>query len=439
MELVRVSTDDGSRQVIKAFDGKWLFKVDVSPDGRYVAYDLAEQKTSNPDVFIFDLAEDRQTPLVKHPANNKLLGWTPDGQHVFFTSDRNGTWDGWLLRVQDGKPRGLPEVIKAGMGDVSPIGFTRSGSFYYNFWHEAWNVYTAKLDLDTGEVLSDPSPVRHVGKDGRPDWSPDGRYLAYLSQPDRNKTQIIRIRTLATGQERELKTELPHFGWLRWCPDSRHLLITNFRRGSLSVVYRIDVQTGEHTALVRSDEQRIRQAELSADGKTLAYRIRGSGNANWLIVRDLETGREKELLQTGAMGATILSPFSGGWALSPDGKHVALSVREGEVNKPLKPLVLKIMSVASGEARIVAGASVGELAWTSNGRDLLFVKEGTELWRVSAERGEPRKLWEWKQMLWGPRIHPDGQRLAFFSGGNVSEMWVMENFLPVDVASAAGK
>ncbi|MHC4325573.1 MAG: TolB family protein, partial [Planctomycetota bacterium] len=61
-------------------------------------------------------------------------------------------------------------------------------------------------------------------------------------------------------------------------------------------------------------------------------------------------------------------------------------------------------------------------------------KNGKELWMVSAEGGEPRKLWEWNEMLWGPRIHPDGQRLAFFSGGYMSEMWVMENFLPTTVA-----
>ena len=201
-------------------------------------------------------------------------------------------------------------------------------------------------------------------------------------------------------------------------------------------MYKLNVQSGEHTALVQSDEQRIRQAELSADGKTLAYRIRGSGNANWLIVRDMETGREKELLRSESMGAAALL-F---WALSPDGKHVALSIvalsiREDGVNRAF---VLKIISVASGEARTVVGDSVGELAWTSNGRDLLFVKGFKELWRVSAEGGEPRKLWEWKQMLWCLRIHPDGQRLAFFSGGNMSEMWVMENFLPQAIA-AAGK
>ncbi|HUV66112.1 MAG TPA: hypothetical protein VMW24_19625 [Sedimentisphaerales bacterium] len=432
MELVRISSNDGSLQVIKTFDQGTASKVDISPDGRYLAYSRTVNETSNPDIFVFDLERQEESPLVTAPSADKLLGWTPDGQSIFFASDRNGTWDGWLLPVVDGKPRGLPEMVKAGMGDVSPIGFTQAGAFYYGFGHEAWNVYTVMLELGADKVLSEPSPVRDVGKDGCPDWSPDGQYLAYCSQPDSSKPQIIRIQTLATGEEREIQPGLPHFDWLRWCPDSRHLLITSFNWGEPSVVYRLDIQTGEHTALVQIDKQRIRGAELSADGKTLAYRIRGSGNSNWLIVRDLETGREKEVLQTGATAAITLSPFNAGWALSPDGKHLALSVREGETNKPLKPLVLKIISIVSGQARTIAGPSICEMTWTSDGHDLVFVRHGNELWRVSAEGGEPQKLWEWerKQALWGPRIHPDAQRLAFYSGGYVSEMWVMENFLP---------
>ena len=433
VQLMRVSADDGSRKVVKEFDRARFFTAGVSPDGRHIAYDVADSETSKRDVFVLDLKANRETPLVKHPANDKLLGWTPDGRHIFFASDRNGTWDGWLLPVDGGTPRGLPEMIKAGLGNVAPVGFTRSGSFYYQFRHQGWNVYVAGLDPDTSDALSEPDPVRLVGKDVWPDWSPDGRYLAYCSEPDRSQAQIIRIRTLATGQERELKPDLAHFDYLRWCPDSRHLLITDFGRESPSVVYRLDAATGESTILVQSDEPRIRQAELSADGKTLAYKIRGRGTMNRLIVRDLRTGTEKELLQTPMPGALALAPGSG-WALSPDGKYVALSIREDAG----KPFVLKIMSVESGECRTLDAEWIFQMAWTRDGRDLLVTKNVRELWRVSVKGEESQKLLEWNGMIMGPRIHPDGQRLAFFSGARMSELWVMENFLPTAV-TLAGK
>ena len=74
--------------------------------------------------------------------------------------------------------------------------------------------------------------------------------------------------------------------------------------------------------------------------------------------------------------------------------------------------------------------------WSSDGRDVFFTRKLNELWRVSASGSEPRKILEWKEMIMAPRIHPDGQRIAFHSGGYVSEMWVMENFLPTAIASA---
>jgi len=428
VRLVRVAITDGSRQVIKTFNEKRFFTVSSSPDGRYIAYDCAENKSSNRDIYIYDLKENTENPLIRHEANDKLLGWTPEGRHIFFTSDRNATWDGWLLRIVDGKPIGQPEVIKAGMGDVTPIGFTQSGAFYYAFNHQALNVYTATFDLDTGKVLSEPGPVRHIGNDGLPDWSPDGQYLAYLSELDHNKPQIIRIRTLATNQERELKTDLPYFRFLHWCPDSQHLLITDFI--DQSVVYRLDVQTGEHTELARllqSEGQKIKQAELSSDGKTLAYRIRGRGTSNRLIVKNMQTDRENELLQT--EGSTVLA-FAGGWALSQDGTNIAFAIREGANN----PFVLKIISVETGDIKDTKIEGVLQTAWTADGRYLVFTRNLKELWAVSVEQGEPEKLLEWNEMLLFPSIHPDGQRIAFFSGGYVSEMWVMENFLPEAIA-----
>jgi len=77
-------------------------------------------------------------------------------------------------------------------------------------------------------------------------------------------------------------------------------------------------------------------------------------------------------------------------------------------------------------------------AWAPDGWDLLFTlvkvshQELTKLWRISAEGGEPRKLWEWNKRISALRVHPDGQHIAFGSGTNKSEVWVMENFLPAE-------
>ncbi|MCK4963430.1 MAG: PD40 domain-containing protein, partial [Anaerolineales bacterium] len=251
-QIVWVSTADGSVRTVKDLDEGWPGKLDVSPDGRYIVYDLPQEKeTSRRDIFAFAIEENREVPLVQHPADDKFMGWTPDGKHIFFTSNRMGSWDGWILPVARGEPSGLPELVKASMGDVSPIGFTRSGSFYYTPAYRPRGVYTAALDLQTGKVLSSPKPVRHTGTEGLPDWSPDGKYLAYCTRPRGEKSQIIHIRSVETGQERQLDAKLPHFRWLRWSPDGRSILVSGLEEKKLwNVVYKVDVLTGERTVVL---------------------------------------------------------------------------------------------------------------------------------------------------------------------------------------------
>jgi len=168
----------------------------------------------------------------------------------------------------------------------------------------------------------------------------------------------------------------------------------------------------------------IREAEMSSDCKTLAYRTR-KGKGNRLIVKEMETGREKLLLST---ENTVQERFHGGnsWALLPEGKQVALSFLDNGTYQ------LKIMSVADKTTRTVVPFYTAHLNCINDGRDLIFVrgKDRKELWRVATTGSEPQKVWKCEQLIINPRLHPNGRHLAFVSGAFISEMWLMENFLP---------
>ena len=75
--------------------------------------------------------------------------------------------------------------------------------------------------------------------------------------------------------------------------------------------------------------------------------------------------------------------------------------------------------------------------WTPDGRYVIFgkgynsiQKPMVELWRISADGGEPQRLGIAMDQIAGLRVHPDGRRIAFTAGQTKSEVWVMENFLP---------
>ncbi len=442
-QMVWVSTSDGSLQRIASFNGESLGypgKFDISPDGRFIAYDRPQDKdTSKRDIFAFDFSENREVSFIKHPANDKLLGWTPDGKHVLFASNRTGSWDAWLLQIADGRPQGFPELAKHGIGDVRPIGFTPQGSYYYGHEQILTDVFVARLDLGTGEVLSEPVPVRQTGATACHDWSPDGRYLAYCERRS-DESQAIHIRTLATGRERTLANNLPYIRWLRWSPDMRSFLIDGYKRGdSQGVIFKIDAQTGELSDIVRSTTEVLIRPEMSPDGKKLFY---GCGDPDSktgrLIARDVESGREKELFR-------IVPPVRlTGSALSPDGQWFVLSIISS-ATRPAVPL-LKILSTAGEELRDLIQFDKSEklravgVTWMPDSKNVLFWKwfqgdKELELWRISAEGGEPRKLCS-RKAFGHMRVHPDGQRVAFYDRSTTRGVWVMENFLPATVASA---
>ena len=213
-QIVLVSAADGSVRVLKSLEWRWPYVMSFSPDGRYIVYDSPTRRHF-PERDIFVLATDgsRESLLVAHPANDVRPLWTPDGNAIVFRSDRSGTLEMWLIPVAQGAAQGLPTLIKENVGNMYPLRFTTDGNYYYRIFTGRGGVYVAALDSATGQPLEAPALVSDRFGSGwltSPEWSPDGQHLAYLSRlrGARVPYDIITIRSLETGQERELTPQL---------------------------------------------------------------------------------------------------------------------------------------------------------------------------------------------------------------------------------------
>jgi Tol biopolymer transport system component len=377
-----------------------------------VAYSFSPSEDSaNRDISVLAIDGSRDIPLVRHPADDGVLGWAPDGRAVVFASDRTGSMGIWAIEVADGKPQGTPQLLKPEIGQFHPLGFTKNGSYYYGVSSRGSNVYVAAYDPQKGDVTGKPVlTVKHYeGSNEAPDWSPDGRYLACLSR--RGLGGIFLIHSVETGQVRELSPDLKGFNKhsLRWSADGRFLLGAGQTKDVSWGVLKIDVETGE----------------IATEG--------------WRIVRrDLTTNEEKELFRAavGQPGVTVGGIL--GLALSPDAKHLAFQDYDAGM--------LKVLSVAGGQPRELAKLEgKAHIAWTPDGRHLIYGARGiitkgpARLWRIPAGGGEPQKLDVEMPYLDHVRFHPDGRRITFTArakGKIKSEVWVMENFLPTAVAAA---
>ena len=448
-QIVMVSVADGSVRVLKTLlDWRPPGKMSLSPDGRYVAYDFPPQEDSEDrDIFLLATDGSRETPLIEHVGNDLFPVWAPDGKRIVFASDRTGSMGAWVIQVGEGKPQGSPEMLKADVGRIFPMGFTRKGSYYYGVMTGMTDVYVARLDPATGKFLDPPrvATERFLGANISPDWSRDGKYLAFVSYrgslaspfPYEGKPGIIVIRSIETGEQRELRLKLTDYYALhpRWSPDgSSFLVVGNDEKGRRGI-YRVDAQTGDVTAIVQSDPGvYIGQAMWSSDGRAVFYFYMGfpSPSRQVIVRRDIETGQELELYNGNPSSSVV--PYM---ALSPDGRQLAFPV----VDRGTGSSVLMVAPVTGGQPRQVWKGHIHHnagLAWTSDGREILFRRRNedvslgsTQLWRISAEGGEPQRLVLAVDNLNNiPAMHPDGQRIAFNAGKLKAEIWVMENLLP---------
>jgi len=444
IQIALVSARDASVRLLKKFDEREPGRPRFSPDGRYIAYALQQApKSGEYDIFVLALDGGREIPLVQHPAQDVYPDWTPDGKRILFLSNRTGTMGAWWIQVVEGHPQGTPELVKPDLGqDLAPMGFTRNGSYYYGVHTEMSDVYIAELDLATGKLISAPRAAtqRFVGSNSKPDWSPDGRQLLFLSKRGAGYwgSRAICVRSTESGEVRELASKLDRVPLARWLPDGRSLLViaTHPTQGIGS--FRIDVQTGDSVASPRPDGSVGYLPAVSRDGKTMIYQAAFKEPKRYCVmVRDLETGKDKELYS-----ATDPAHFAGRLTLSPDGRQLAFVMAADTKGS----MILKIMPAAGGEARdLLHGVQIpyGEalIAWAPDGLSLLFARQSsphdskTELWLISAQGGEPRKLELAADGMRDICIHPDGRHIAFTEVKNRDEVWVLENFLPAPQAA----
>jgi Tol biopolymer transport system component/Skp family chaperone for outer membrane proteins len=450
--IVLVSATDGATRVVKTFEKRGrnpqvvglldVGLVRFSSDGRYIAYDQPqEENAAEFDIFLISIDGGQEVALVEHPAQDLLLGWPTNGEGILFASDRSGSLDMWFLRVSGGKVQGLPDLVRRGIEQIVPLGFTQNGSFYYTQGGPMSDAYVARMDRQSGKILAplEKAIKRFEGANSWPEYSPDGKRLAYVSTRSRTfqatwRPNIVCIRSLETGKEQEFATKFIRLAGTCWSPDGQYLYLAAWDDQGQGI-YQVDTHTGTMVPIVRDEgPQRMHAHNVSLDGKTLIYvrRYKVEPKEPYRILsRNLTTGEEKELYTGDA---------ENGWlqvALSPDGERLAV------INIDKKK-TLRLIPTRGGEPRDLLKYEDAHpftcLEWTADGKYIVFPRMQSanddprfSLWRVSADGGEAQELGLGMANFENLSAHPDGVRLAFSSLGPTMKMpsvWVMENFLP---------
>jgi Tol biopolymer transport system component len=417
-QIAFVSLVDGSLRVLKSPRG-WdqLGKVSLSPDGRFIAYSgPAGPGLPAHDIFVLASDGSREAVVVPGPAADVEPVWSPDGSQILFRSNRTGNLALWIVHMADGRATGPPELVREDIGRLK--GMTRSGALYYVTGGPTSNIYTVEVDAN---MRMTDAPVRatdrFVNGNSEPTWSPDGQSLAY------RRGSAIVIRSVRTGEEHVVLTELAAAQLTEWFPDGRSVLVLSRDvEQNRTRFHRLDTTDGRADLLlsVKTDPLGIgfrRRPDLSPDGRSIFYIDKSQAPGQSLLMRfDIDTRRHVELRR-----APDRFEFRA-VAVSPDSTQLAYSDGEG----------LSVMPVGGGESQKVLADGDDELAWAPDQRYLLFGSRNG-LSRVPVGGGEREET----HLSGGFRrfrflaLHPDGHRIAYRAQENrLFELWALENFLP---------
>jgi Tol biopolymer transport system component len=447
--LVLVSAMNGGMRVLHQVSGTgYAQRSWVSPDDRYLVYDgPVEQDGGNRDIWILPLAGGDPLSLLRHPADDRVLGWVPNTDFVVFLSDRDGTWDLWAGAVRDGRMAEPLRKIWRNMGEVDPAGLSGDGSLFYSRFTRWCNTSIAPFDLAMGRTnLVAAMPL--LGSNRSPQWSPDGRRLAFVSESEvtEGKYGRINIRDLTTGEQDEVATDLQARFILNWSPDGRSLLVSGDDGRDEPHFWKVDANSGDATPLLPVPDAYEwwggwTWAAWSPDGGSLLYSVMNDGEGrSRLIRRDLASGGEEELYRDSVI---LRRPFE----LSPDGHQVAFVFMDS-LNAEMPGGIATLDLDTGASRRLVAfGDSLAEwevsIHWAPDGEDILYseIVQGAEqeagwhtnVLRVPAAGGEPELLWTFAEGKFsgGFELSPDGSRVALTTFTQERGIWVMEGLRDV--------
>ena len=379
-----VSAEDGSLRILKteALPKVPPKSVTFSPDGRFLLVDPPQKDgETKRDIVALSVDGTREVRVVEHPADDTILGWVPGSDRLLFLSDRTGTPDAWVVDIADGRAHGEPQLVRSNLGQISPLGITREGALIYSLAINLSHVFTASVDLDKRAVIAPPKvlPQPLVGADHEPQWSPDGKSLAFYSigpaAPGVRGPMALKIRSESTGETRELKTNLLWVARPSWAPDGRSLFVVGSDGKNTLALFQVQVETGLTTFLVDSEPgANIKFIAPARDGKSVFYTyFEFAKKRSRILSIDLATRESRELYRQDA------PPDITGLSASPDGKELIFgTLAPGDsyvllaIPLPGGPLreIIKAKSSSFGISLSIYGG-----CWTPDGKQILSFRD----------------------------------------------------------------
>ncbi len=398
-----------------------------SPDGRWLAY--SSNRHGSYDVFVVPVHGGRPKRLTEDSADDFVNGWSPDGKRVLFSSSRSTNFPfsyGLFTVPLDGGRAERIGVTEGRESVFSPRGdelayVSGPGTWYRKGYRGSSNddIWICKAD-----GTQHRRATRFNGQDTSPMWSPDGRFLFYVSEHFGTPANIVRMEL--TDPKKPQTAPVANAAGSAGAP------VAN--------------AAGSAVQLTSHKDDAVRHARLSGNGAWIVYEC---GADLW--VASTRTGSSRKLAievhaddKSNPERVVYYTDKGSEYDRAGTGRNISYGATEYAISNDEKLIAFVVhgqiflMPRGGGKAKRLTHSPFYDhgLAWSPDNRKILFLsdRKGQEdvfllasddpdhKELVEAHRFKVQQLTNTPDAEFGVMFSVDGRRVSFLRSGKLYTM-----------------
>jgi eukaryotic-like serine/threonine-protein kinase len=396
-ELWAVDLNGAKRQISLNVDAK---QPTFSPDGKRIVF-WGKQR----DLWTASAQGGEAVHLTDDKSFDWNPVWSPDGEFIYFCSNRNGASSLWRIRVDQttGNPLEEAEAISAPLAQSWLLTISKDGkTLVYERRTRIENIQQAEFDATKMEIVGKFTAVTEGNKRTRtPHISPDGKLITFYVTGEAQEDIVL------------VKNDDPKWNYLtndavfdrvpRFSPDGKQIAFYSSLSGK-SEIYIMNTDGADRRQAVKDSSKGSLYPVFSPDGKRLAYTVADESTFIAGLEGNSANQTQFQLPPLNEKGDGFV-----GWSWSPDGKRIS-GWRSDKIEREYDGVYLYSLETNSYEK---ISEESGRGFWLADNRHLLATKFGVLMVIDSQTKTEREILSLLPRVIYSPTITPDNKRMVF--------------------------